>query len=158
MSVSRMVGLACEWNHNRYRPPASGNGMPEKIATLQLATLDKCLIVKLPHMAQVPESLEAFLGDPSIFMVVVGNVAEKLREQYGLQVANCVSFEMLPISGGSIMAEDCYLRLQFEHLMLEAFRVLDPDWEVRVLTRQQIKSACFDAYIRYTLACKMMGS
>lgn len=78
-----VVGLDIEWLPNRSRYTNN------KSATLQLCINNKCLILQLFYMDQIPDSIKRFLLNPNFTFVgvEVGKDVMKLRNEYGLSCA-----------------------------------------------------------------------
>lgn len=77
-----VVGLDIEW-----RPHESW--MSNKSATLQLCIDEKCLILQLLYLDEVPESLKDFLNSSKFTFVgiEVADDVKKLKNEYGLNCA-----------------------------------------------------------------------
>ncbi|KAL5996511.1 hypothetical protein ACLOJK_026591 [Asimina triloba] len=154
-----IVGLDCEWR------PHPIQWMSNKTATLQLCVRNACLIAQLFYMAQIPETLKGFLSDPNISFVGVGvgKDAEKLRDEYGLQVTSAVDIEPLALAHedwvwyGHRRAGLKHFALGLCGLHMEKPKsVTKSDWQARVLNERQIEYACIDAYASYKLGCKLL--
>lgn len=148
-----IVGLDIEW-----RP----NNLSNKTATLQLCINNKCLIVQLFYLDQIPESLKNLLSDPSFTFVgvEVGSDVEKLNHEYGFvcnkhvdigEVAKMKWPGRYTRPGLKDLAWDILgLRVEKpEHIVLS-------NWEGRVLGSAQIEYACIDAYASYRIGYKLL--
>ncbi|KAL2341652.1 hypothetical protein Fmac_009592 [Flemingia macrophylla] len=68
-----IAGLGVQWNPNRRDPPPPH--------TLQLCVGRRCLIFQLAHAGDVPDSLRAFLNNPSHTFVGFWNNSDRQRLQ-----------------------------------------------------------------------------
>ncbi|CAK9146669.1 unnamed protein product [Ilex paraguariensis] len=86
-----VVGLDIEWRPNLFR------SMTNKTATLQLCIQDKCLILQLFYMDEIPQSLKSILADSNFTFagVEVANDISKLKNEYGLECCNSVDIREL---------------------------------------------------------------
>lgn len=82
--------------YDEYRQP------PNKVATLQLCSGNKCTIIQLFYLDCIPTSLLSFLSDPQITFVgvKVEEDAQKLGDDYGLAVCKTTDIGDLAISRG----------------------------------------------------------
>lgn len=158
----KVVGLDCEWRpYDEYRQP------PNKVATLQLCSESKCVIIQLFYLDYIPASLRSFLSDPQITFVGVRveEDAQKLADDYGLAVCKTTDIGDLAISRGygrllltfkrrlglkDIAAEVARIRME------KPLNVTRSDWQVRKLSQEQIKYACIDAYASYAIGHKLL--
>ncbi|GLT67961.1 hypothetical protein SLA2020_402320 [Shorea laevis] len=147
-----IIGLDVEW-----RPSFSSNSQ-NPIATLQLCIGNRCLIFQLIHAPFIPVSLVGFLGDAGLTFVGVGigGDAEKLLEDYGLQVANAVDLRFLA-------AEELGVRelrnAGLKGLVMEVLgkevqkprRITMSRWDNAWLTHAQVQYACLDAFLSFEI-------
>ncbi|KAJ0960788.1 hypothetical protein J5N97_014119 [Dioscorea zingiberensis] len=156
-----IVGLDCEWRPN-FEP-----GGCNYVATLQLCSSRKCLILQLQHMEFIPQPLKDFLSDPNINFVGVGveNDASKLEDDYDLQCANpvdldpfCMDYLGMATSGGGrrSLGLKAYAREILGVEMDKPRRVTMSNWEARVLSYSQIQYACIDAYVSFMLGRRVL--
>jgi ribonuclease D len=144
-----VVGLDVEW-----RPTFSADYSPT--ALLQLCVGRRCLIVQLLHADYLPDALADFLAEPNYRFVGVGveGDADRLRDDYGLEVANKVDL-------GKLAAEVMH-RPDLHHAGLKdiAGVVMFVDmekphwvragpWDACSLSDQQIKYASIDAFVSF---------
>ncbi|KAI3448472.1 hypothetical protein Pfo_005137 [Paulownia fortunei] len=120
-----VVGLDVEWRPHAIR------SMSNKSATLQLCIDQKCLILQLFYMDEIPESVKGFLMDPNFTFVgiEVGDDVLKLKNEYGL---DCSSYMDKP-----------------KHVCMS-------NWEARVLNEAQVEYACIDAFASYKIGHKLL--
>lgn len=153
-----IVGLDCKLNRH---PILS---MSNKIATLQLCTDTKCLILQLVHMDSTPHSLTDLFDDKrvSFFSVRADANASKLCTDYGLTFCKKI-FDIrglvkiwFPIS----YPRECSLKsIAYEVAGLSMRRRkknCGVDWEAQVLDVELIEYASVDAYAIYKIAHSML--
>ncbi|GAB2267093.1 hypothetical protein Dimus_002077 [Dionaea muscipula] len=140
-----IVGLDVEWRPNY-------GGYINPVATLQLCVGHHCLIYQLMYTPFIPDSLEEFLGDSDCCFVGVGigRDVDKLMVDYNLAVENTVDL-------ASLAAEEMGLRRNagLKELAWEVFgwQVEKPRWvtmgrwDAELLSHDQIKYACLDAFL-----------
>ncbi|PIN25006.1 DNA helicase [Handroanthus impetiginosus] len=147
-----IVGLDVEW-----RPTFKSNSS-QPVATLQLCVGQCCLIFQILHAKRIPSRLRKFLGDLDYTFVGVGikNDIRKLRNDYGLEVANTRDLR-------SWAAEELE-RKELRRFCLKALaqEVLGEDlvkpmfitlsrWDNRFLSKAQICYACLDAFFSFEI-------
>ncbi|BAT99104.1 hypothetical protein LR48_Vigan06g118600 [Vigna angularis] len=150
----KVVGLDTEWMHV---PKASTKKATMKVAILQLCVEDRCLIVQLFFMKNIPPSLQSFMMDASFDFVGVGvmNDINMLKKNYGLECNKGTDLVMLAkkrwpekISSGSLK----YLAKELVGLEMEKSKaVVTSDWKAKELTEVQVKYACIDAYASFKI-------
>ncbi|CAO2837610.1 unnamed protein product [Amaranthus hypochondriacus] len=153
---STVVGLDMEW-----RPPQYPT-MTNKTATLQLFVDYKCLIVQLFYVDYLPQSLKDFMGWPNFTFVGVGvdDDVAKLRDEYGLICGNSKDIQdyamgLWPMKwwrrpGLKVLARDI-AGLHME----KPIHICKSDWQVRVLSKEQVEYATIDAYASYKIGVKL---
>ncbi|XAR52709.1 DNA helicase [Bertholletia excelsa] len=151
-----VVGLDIEWR------PHPISYMSNKTATLQLCIDDKCLIVQLFYVDEVPASLKDFLADQQFIFVgveVEGDIT-KLRNEYGLDVGKSADLRELAKArwpgrfrrpGLKDLAADVA-----SLNMAKPKHVSMSNWEARVLNEGQVEYACIDAYASYKIGHKLI--
>ncbi|KAL4586504.1 hypothetical protein LXL04_011140 [Taraxacum kok-saghyz] len=150
-----MVGLDVEWR------PHSISYMSNKSATLQLCIDDKCLILQLFYMDEIPESLKSFLLNPKFTFVgieVEGDIL-KLKNEYGLDCAKSADIR----EGAKKKWPGRFRRPGLKDLAMDVARihmkkpkhVCMSNWEARILNESQVEYACVDAYASYKIAYKI---
>ncbi|XP_023528000.1 Werner Syndrome-like exonuclease [Cucurbita pepo subsp. pepo] len=153
-----IVGLDIEWRPNirSYENP---------VATLQLCTGRRCLIVQLIYAPEFPKSLYEFLENESISFVGVGieGDAEKLNCDYGLKVRKTVDLRNLAESvTGRRELKNAGLKSLAKEILGKEIRkprgVTLSRWDQEWLTHNQIKYACFDAFISYEIGRHLQAS
>ncbi|GER44005.1 polynucleotidyl transferase [Striga asiatica] len=151
-----VVGLDVEWRPHLVR------SMSNKSATLQLCIADKCLILQLFYMDEVPGSVAGLLMNPNFTFVgiEVGDDVQKLRDEYGLDCCShadvrAVARERWPGRFSrpglkDLAYEVCGLGMRKpKHVCLS-------NWEARELSQAQIEYACIDAFASYKIGHKLL--
>ncbi|KAK3034049.1 hypothetical protein RJ639_034274 [Escallonia herrerae] len=138
------VGLDVEWRPHPIRT------MSNKSATLQLCIDDKCLILQLFYMDDIPQSLKRFLMDPNFTFVgiEVGDDIAKLKNEYGLECARSADIR----EEAKRQWPGRFYRPGLKDLALEVagLRMKKPkhvcmsNWEARVLNEDQPKLEFLD--------------
>ncbi|KAJ9681732.1 hypothetical protein PVL29_017894 [Vitis rotundifolia] len=151
-----VVGLDIEWRPNRI--PSMSN----KSATLQLCINNKCLILQLFYMDEIPQSLKGFLLDSNFTFVgvEVGGDIDKLKNEYGLECSCSADVRVLAMQRWP----GRFRRLGLKDLAWEVvnLRMKKPkhvcmsNWEARVLNENQVEYACIDAYASYRIGHKLI--
>ncbi|KAG8379734.1 hypothetical protein BUALT_Bualt07G0120200 [Buddleja alternifolia] len=151
-----VVGLDVEWR------PHPISSMSNKSATLQLCIDQKCLILQLFYMDEIPESVKGFLMNPNFTFVgiEVGDDVLKLKNEYGLDCSSskdirAVAKERWPARfrrpGLKDLAwEVCGLNMR------KPKHVCKSNWEARVLNQGQVEYACIDAFASYKIGHKLL--
>lgn len=146
-----VIGLDAEW-----RPSFSGVRNP--LATIQLCVGHRCLIFQLLHAPYIPDALNVFLGSGAYTVVGVGidRDVEKLAEEHGLVVPNCVDVGFLSadISGDWSLWRTGLKGLAREILGMEVQkprRVALSTWDNRWLSYEQVQSACTDGFVSFEI-------
>lgn len=151
-----IVGLDVEWR------PHPIQSMSNKSATLQLCIDDKCLILQLFYMDEIPDSLKNFLLDPKFTFVGI-EVADdilKLKNEYGLDCSSSSDIRSVAKS----MWPWRFRRPGLKDLALEICglsmkkpkHVCMSNWEARELNNNQVEYACIDAYASYKIGHKLL--
>ncbi|KAL1545980.1 Werner Syndrome-like exonuclease [Salvia divinorum] len=150
-----VVGLDVEWR------PHHISYMSNKSATLQLCINDKCLIMQLFYMDQIPQSIKDFLLSPNFTFVgiEVEDDVKKLKNEYGL---DCLMSKDIRAAAKArwpyrfrrpglkdLAKELCGLN------MLKPKHVCMSNWEARVLSEAQVEYACIDAFASYKIGHKL---
>lgn len=161
------IGLDIEW-----RPTFVAGQPRNKVALLQLSSMNRCMLLPLRHMKTLPKSLSTLLSSPRVYKVGCGVAedASKLLEDYGL---NCsptleigdaavrlqrsaseggvegggpgLSFPALP-EGEVVRPGLKSLALACGYELSKPKKVTRSNWESPRLTPQQQKYAALDAY------------
>ena len=86
-----VVGLDVEWRPNFAR------GEDNPVALLQICVGRRCLVFQILHADYIPEDLSDFLSDDRFTFVGVGvdGDAERLEDEYNLEVSNTVDLRQL---------------------------------------------------------------
>ncbi|KAF9596649.1 hypothetical protein IFM89_012864 [Coptis chinensis] len=152
-----IVGLDIEWRPHPIRD------LSNKSATLQLCIDDKCLILQLFYMDEIPNLLKDFLGDSKFKFVgiEVGDDVQKLRNEYGLICSSHLDIREL----AKTRYPGRFRRPGLKDLALEisGLRMMKPEhvclsnWESRILDVNQIEYACIDAYASYKIAQDLLS-
>lgn len=151
-----VVGLDIEWRPHPIR------SMSNKSATLQLCIDDKCLILQLFYMDEIPESLKSFLADSNFTFVgiEVGDDIAKLKNEYGLDCSRSADIRDLAMQRwpGRFRRPGLKdLAWEVTNLpMKKPKHVSRSNWEARVLSENQIEYACIDAYASYKIGHKLI--
>ncbi|KAL9328049.1 hypothetical protein ACSQ67_003052 [Phaseolus vulgaris] len=150
----RVVGLDTEWMHV---VKASTKKATMKVAILQLCIEDKCLIIQLFCMNNIPPSLQNFMIDSTFQFVGVGvmNDFGMLKNNYGLKCNKGIDVFVLAkkrwpdrISSASLK----YLAKELVDLDMEKSKaVCTSDWKAKKLTETQVQYACIDAYASFKI-------
>ncbi|GJM95521.1 hypothetical protein PR202_ga12265 [Eleusine coracana subsp. coracana] len=155
-----LVALDCKWAHHHHRPTSKH---PGRVAVLLLCSGGSCLVLQLLYARRVPECLRRLLLDPAVRLVGVGEAAARLAADHGIACAAAVDLEgpcreYLGRAGGKGEGED---QDQDKPMMgLKGERpanIVDSDWEKRELDVAQVRFACFDAYVAYRLAERVLA-
>ncbi|XP_059652276.1 3'-5' exonuclease-like [Cornus florida] len=151
-----VVGLDIEWRPHPIR------SMSNKSATLQLCIDDKCLIVQLFYVDEIPQSLKSFMADSNFTFVgiEVGDDIAKLKNEYGLE---CSKSEDIRVAAMRRWPGR-FRRPGLKDLALEVVglnmrkprHVTMSNWEARVLNENQVEYACIDAYASYRIGYKLL--
>ncbi|KAK6121073.1 hypothetical protein DH2020_045166 [Rehmannia glutinosa] len=151
-----VVGLDVEWR------PHPVQSMSNKSATLQLCIDNKCLILQLFYMDQIPDSIKGFLMNPNFTFVgiEVGDDVLKLKNEYGL---DCSSHVDVRAASKDLWARK-YRRPGLKELARELCglymekpkHVCMSNWEARELSEAQVEYACIDAFASYKLGHKLL--
>ncbi|KAH6826453.1 hypothetical protein C2S53_014307 [Perilla frutescens var. hirtella] len=155
--IPTVVGLDVEWR------PHHMDNMSNKSATLQLCINNKCLILQLFYMDEIPQSIKGFLLNPNFTFVGV-QVEEdvmKLRNEYGLDCSRCMDVRaeanarwpgMFSRRPGlkDLARELCGL------YMKKPLHVCRSNWEARQLSEAQVEYGCVDAFASYKIGHKLL--
>ncbi|KAG8052024.1 hypothetical protein GUJ93_ZPchr0001g31112 [Zizania palustris] len=165
-----IVGLDCEW-----KPKCHPSDPPNKVATLQLCTGTSCLILQLLYVSPFPASVRSLLGDPSVRFVGigVGEDVAKLENGYGVTCAAPVDLQGkcnrrlgrydgnrgLRLSGFAKkrrLGLSDFAREILGVAMEKSMTVTRSNWENSKLDDEQVRYACIDAYVSYSLGEKLL--
>jgi ribonuclease D len=146
-----VVGLDTEWSPSK------------KAAILQLCIDEKCLIVQLIYMDKnILQSLKSFLADSNFTFVgieVAMDIA-KLRDEYEIECTKSTDIGKVAKSQWPGRFRGPSLKeLALEVVGLNMRKPKDicmSNWEVRVLSEQQIEYACIDAYASFRIGHKLL--
>jgi ribonuclease D len=137
-----IVGVDAEWVAGR------------NLSLLQLATHGHCLLLRLHTLVresgELPPSLAALLGEPSVLKlgVGVGNDLRLLHEQYGVASASLV--ELQPLASREGFHGAGLQRLSGEVLGMRLDKRAEircGDWEASPLSDEQRMYAAMDAHV-----------
>ncbi|KAL3651362.1 hypothetical protein CASFOL_004364 [Castilleja foliolosa] len=155
-STPTIVGLDVEWR------PHPISHMSNKSATLQLCIDNKCLILQLFYMDEIPGSITGFLMNPNFTFVgiEVGDDVMKLKNEYGLDCSShadvrAVAKEKWPGRFSRPGLKD----LAYEICglgMKKPKHVCMSNWEARELNEAQVEYACIDAFASYKIGHKLL--
>ncbi|KAJ8748686.1 hypothetical protein K2173_008131 [Erythroxylum novogranatense] len=137
-----VVGLDVEWKPN-YRV-----GQNNKAATLQLCVDTDCLIIQLFYLDYIPATLTDFLKDSNVTFVgvEVSRDVDKLSDDYGLETEDNIVDPGLKEIASQVLG-----------LYMEKPRhITRSNWQVRVLSDEQIEYACIDAYASYRIGQELL--
>ncbi|OIT30592.1 PREDICTED: Werner Syndrome-like exonuclease [Nicotiana attenuata] len=143
-----IVGLDIEWEPNFYSQ--------NPVATLQLCVGRSCLIYQILHAPSIPRLLRNFLQNEAYIFVGVGidNDAQKLWDDYGLQVSNRV--DLRGWAAEELENENLrnvglkYLVKEIVGIEMEKPKSVTLSiWSERWLSYDQICYACLDAYLSF---------
>ncbi|KAK7339803.1 hypothetical protein VNO77_20488 [Canavalia gladiata] len=158
-NVPPIVGLDIEW-----RPNTEPN-MNNPVATLQLCAGTGCLVFHIIHAPFIPQSLVAFLRDPSRTFVGVGIEADvlKLRQNYALTVTNYRDLRFLAAEkyGSSELIRAGLKMLSLTVLGLEVNKphwITRSGWDIRPLTLEQVQYATIDAFVSFEIGRHLLTS
>ncbi|RCV27252.1 hypothetical protein SETIT_5G310100v2 [Setaria italica] len=154
-----VVGLDVEW-----RPARE----PGPVAVLQLCVDRRCLVFQILRADYVPDALADFLADRRFSFVGVGirDDAARLRDGYGLEVPHAVDLRRLAARAlgrpelrraglAALVREVMGVRMEKPH------HVRVSAWDKRMLTEDQFKYACADAFVSMEVAWRcgiLLGS
>ncbi|MCL7047826.1 hypothetical protein MKW94_014961 [Papaver nudicaule] len=155
VDVDRNIGLDAKYECD---------SKDDDIATLQLCHGKRCLVIQLPYLASIPNTLKRFFEETTINFVGVGikQVAAKLERDYGLKCANSVELGSL-LGRTNGRGHDHYSKFELAELTAEILGVVivkpqgigQSDWGVRILTSEQVQYATIDASASFAMAKKL---
>ncbi|KAL1549536.1 Werner Syndrome-like exonuclease [Salvia divinorum] len=153
---SAVVGLDVEWrpHHIPYRS--------NKSATLQLCINNKCLIMQLFYMDQIPQSIKEFLLNPNFTFVgvEVEDDITKLRNEYGLDCSGKMDVRAAAKARWPYRFSRPGLKDLAREIcgmyMAKPLHVCRSNWDARVLSEAQVEYACIDAFASYKLGHKLL--
>ncbi|XLU26820.1 Werner Syndrome-like exonuclease [Arachis ipaensis] len=152
VNSSVIVALDIKWKPTRVQY------LSNKSATLHLCIDDKCLILQLFHVGNLPISLKNFLMNPNFFFVgvEVSQKISKINDEYGLNCGGVhadvkeLAMEKWPGRYLQLILKDLakdVLGLSIKNPKLVSLS----NWEVRVLSIEQVEYVCIDAYVSYKI-------
>ncbi|XP_055819456.1 uncharacterized protein LOC129888519 [Solanum dulcamara] len=154
-----LVGLDIEWRATRNPTEETPS-----VALLQLCVGHRCILFQLLHADYIPNSLFAFLGNPSFSFLGVGvhDDGVKLYTDYGLFVANPVDLNKLAMVVHEIEAYGRIglKRMAYEVLgkvMKKPFNVTMSEWDAEELVYEQVEYACIDAFVSFKLGMNLFS-
>ncbi|KAL6616029.1 hypothetical protein ACP70R_038299 [Stipagrostis hirtigluma subsp. patula] len=141
-----VVGLDAKWRTSARHPGP--------VAVLQLCVGRRCLVFQILCADRTPGALLDFAADRRRFTFVgvgIFDVTAKLRDEYGLRVGRAVDLRGLAADMlGRVELWSAGLReLAWEVIGVEMEKprqLRGKEWEERVLTDDQLKHACADAF------------
>ena len=123
-------------------------GTENETAVLQLGVETSCLVLHIYHMSEMPESLEAILGDENILKIgsAIDKDASKLTRESGLVCKGLVDTQDMATSLG---LQKVGLKALAEHFLgIELEKGLAvTNWENFPLHLRQIEYAALDAWV-----------
>ncbi|KAL6614798.1 hypothetical protein ACP70R_037068 [Stipagrostis hirtigluma subsp. patula] len=154
-----IVGLDAEW-----RPNFEPGGRANRIAVLQLCVGRRCLVYQIIHDDMFAPALQSFLANPGVSFVGVGvgKDAQKLLDEYGLQVANAV--DLRPVAAAALWRPELnQAGLRAVVLAVMGVNIDKPQrvtlsaWDARDLTLEQVRYATIDAYVSYEVGRRLLS-
>ncbi|KAL2501983.1 Polynucleotidyl transferase [Forsythia ovata] len=149
---SLIVGLDVEWR------PSFNRNHQNPVATLQLCVGHRCLIYQLIHTDSIPYALEEFLDADYTFVGVgIDSDLMKLDDDYNIgNNTNSVDLRTLAENeyGSSEYQNAGLKKLAHDVLgkeMDKPRRVTLSRWDYLHLSLDQVKYACFDAFISFEI-------
>ncbi|XP_072967705.1 3'-5' exonuclease-like [Typha angustifolia] len=154
-----IVGLDVEW-----RPNYTRNSYPNPVAVLQLCVGRRCLVFQILYADFVPDSLAEFLADGRFRFVGVGveDDAERLVEEHDLEVENTVDLrDLAAVRVGKVELRKAGLQNLVREVMgvhiEKERRVRMSAWDQHVLSMDQIKYACVDAFASFEVGRRLFA-
>ncbi|XP_010038857.1 uncharacterized protein LOC104427459 [Eucalyptus grandis] len=144
-----IIGFAIEYCQ-------SPEQLREPVDTLQLCDGNACLVFQIRHAAVIPDSLREFLNDPNNVFVGVRILPDcnKLFAYHGLRIGNrAMAFDLrspfMARSEGQLRPGSWGYRRLVKEILGKDYappRGLLNSWDNEVLTYEQVKYACLDAF------------
>ncbi|XP_057730879.1 3'-5' exonuclease-like [Arachis stenosperma] len=154
---SVIVALDIEWK------PDTVQYSRCKSATLHLCIDDKCLMLQLFHIDNLPPSLNNFLMNPNLFFVgfEVSKKISKINDGYGLSCSGVrVDIKLLAMQkwlGQCRFSDLKDLAKQLVGLSIKKPKLVSlSNWKVRVLSVEQVEYGCIVAYVSYKIGHKLL--
>ncbi|XLS51312.1 hypothetical protein HN51_011989 [Arachis hypogaea] len=136
------------------------SGIGSKSATLHLCIDNKCLILQLLHIDNLPLSLKYFLTNPNFFFVGFGvdRVISMIKTDYGLKCG--VHADIMELAKEK-WPYQYNIRSGLKDLAINVvgLKMKKPklsNWKSRVLSIEQVEYACVDAYGSYKIGHKLL--
>lgn len=160
-AVLIVIGFAIE-----YRRPYEQ--LHEPVGTLQLCDGNACLVFQICHAASIPDSLREFLNDPNNVFVGVRIVEDcnKLFAYHGLRIGERARTfdlrspfmerregQLRPGSWGH-----CRLVKEIPGKKYSPPRCSLSSWDNEVLTYEQVKYACLDAFYCFEMGRVLLAA
>ncbi|XLU26821.1 Werner Syndrome-like exonuclease [Arachis ipaensis] len=131
-------------------------------ATLHLCVDSKCLIVQLLYIGELPLSLKNFFVNPNFFFVgiLVAINISRIHDEYGGLSWDIVHADIKELAmqkwpdRWNELEDLCsgLLGLSMKKPKLVSLN----NWDVRVLSIEQVEYACIDAYVSWKLGHKLL--
>ncbi|RDX74637.1 Werner Syndrome-like exonuclease, partial [Mucuna pruriens] len=147
----KVVGLDTEWTRVEYKKM--------KVAILQLCVENKCLIIQLFRMYNIPQSLRNFftISDFKFAGVAVMNDLEMLENDYGLKsnINKGVDVAYLAKARWPDLISTGGLKSMAKELvgldMKKPKKVCISEWKTKKLSLSQVEYASIDAYASFKI-------
>ncbi|RZC66690.1 hypothetical protein C5167_010377 [Papaver somniferum] len=135
------------------------------VATLQLYVGRRCLIFQIKHADEIPSSLVEFLGDPDFTFVGdgIGEDVKKLDDDYDLEVE--VVFDLRCLDADRYNSKELKnaglmglagIVLNYGDTQKKPRHVTMSNREDYLLSLDQIKYACVDAYVSFQIGKELI--
>ncbi|XP_057730881.1 3'-5' exonuclease-like [Arachis stenosperma] len=152
-NLSVIIALNVEWC-NYYKP-----------ATLHLCIDKKCLIVQLIYIDKLPLSLKNFLMNPNFFFVGFSFAEDisKINNEHGLNCGGVrADIKDLAVRKWPVRWNRSSLTLKDLAMDVVGLSIKKPNivslsnWDIRVLSIEQVEYGCIDAYVSYKVGQKLL--
>ena len=149
--TSTVVGIDTEWSLHPSK----------KAAILQLCIGERCLIVQLSYMDNIPQSLKSFLMDSNFTFVGIGvsrDIAKLLEYELNCSKSTDIGQVAKKLWPGRFQGPSLKeLALEIVGLNMRKPKDISmSNWEARLLNEAQIEYACIDAYASYRIGHKLL--
>ncbi|KAK8565556.1 hypothetical protein V6N13_020653 [Hibiscus sabdariffa] len=151
-------------NMNERNVAVADSEMKSRVAILQLCDGVTCLIIQLPGLNFMPNSLLNFLQLPDFTFVGIGikDTVAKLEREHGLGCKNAVELGQLA-AGVMQMPHLAACGLDVLANMVEPLRLEKPtsvvfsDWGKQILNKKQIKFAAANVFAYFKIGTKLVS-
>lgn len=151
----RLVGIDVKFNHR----------CTKKAEMLILCAGNRCLIIQLCHLGQIPESLKKFLADETICFAgmemngkVDGlgrcNLRCKTAVELGHLAARVLKKPHISSFGLAKLARE----VGIHNSLASGFNGYAPSWSARAFSNEQIKFASHEAFAYYVIGDRVLSS